>query len=200
MNLESKIEAILFYKNEPLEIKKLSGLLYEEEEKVREALQNLGNSLNGRGICLIETEDEVSLATAPGTKDFIEQIAVGEMSREIGKAGLETLSIILYNGPVSRREIDYIRGVNSTFILRNLCIRGLIEKESDSKDQRVIRYKGSLSLLTHLGIRGVKELPDFDLFKDKITAPTHLSPDVTSGELVGVPTESVGKKETNDAK
>src|SRR3989344_678603 len=167
--LESKIEAILFYKNEPLEIKKLSSLLHEEEKKIREALQNLGSSLNGRGICLIETEDEVSLATAPETKDFIEQIAKDEMSREIGKAGLETLSIILYNGPVSRREVDYIRGVNSTFILRNLCIRGLIEKESDSKDQRVIRYKGSLSLLTHLAIKRVKELPDFDLFKDKIT-------------------------------
>src|SRR3989344_3480490 len=105
--LESKIEAILFYKNEPLDIKKLSQLLNEKEKDVREALQNFGNSLNGRGICLIETEDEVSLATAPGTKD--------------------------------------------------------------SKEQRVIRYKGSLSLLTHLGIKRVKELPDFDLFKDKIT-------------------------------
>lgn len=169
MNLESKIEAILFYKNEPLEIRKLCQLLGEKEEKVREALQNLANSLQGRGICLIQTESEVSLATAPEMKGFIEQIAKDEMSREIGKAGLETLSIILYNGPVSRREIDYIRGVNSTFILRNLCIRGLVEREPDPKDQRILRYKGSLSLLAHLGIKRAEELPEFETFKKKIT-------------------------------
>ena len=109
MNLEQKIEAILFYKNEPLEMKKLSQLLEEKESEVREALQNLSKSLENRGICLVMTENEVGLATAPEISGFIEQIAKDEMSREIGKAGLETLAIILYNGPISRREIDYIR-------------------------------------------------------------------------------------------
>lgn len=165
MNLEQKIEAILFYKNEPLEIKKLSQLLEEKESEVREALQNLSKSLENRGICLVMTENEVGLATAPEISGFIEQIAKDEMSREIGKAGLETLAIILYNGPLSRREIDYVRGVNSTFILRNLCIRGLVEREPDPKDQRIFRYKGSLSLLSHLGIKTIKELPEFEEFK-----------------------------------
>jgi len=166
MNLEQKIEAVLFYKNEPLEIKKLSKMLGKNEREVREALQNLAKSLENRGICLIQTSDEVSLATAPEMKDLMEQIAKDEMSREIGKAGLETLSIILYNGPVSRREIDYIRGVNSTFILRNLCVRGLVERELDPKDQRVFRYKGSLSLLAHLGLKKVEELPEFETLKN----------------------------------
>jgi segregation and condensation protein B len=165
MNLEQKIEAILFYKNEPLEMKKLSQLLEEKESEVREALQNLSKSLENRGICLVMTENEVGLATAPEISGFIEQIAKDEMSREIGKAGLETLAIILYNGPLSRREIDYVRGVNSTFILRNLCIRGLVEREPDPKDQRIFRYKGSLSLLSHLGIKTIKELPEFEEFK-----------------------------------
>jgi segregation and condensation protein B len=167
-NLEQKIETVLFYKNEPLEIKKLSKLVERDEKEVREALKILANSLENRGICLITTEDKVGLATAPEMKDFIGQIAKDEMSREIGKAGLETLSIILYNGPVSRREIDYIRGVNSTFILRNLCIRGLVEKETDNKDQRVFRYKGSLSLLTHLGLKKIEDLPEFGIFGKKI--------------------------------
>jgi segregation and condensation protein B len=168
MNLEQKIEATLFYKNEPMEVKKISQLLQAKEAEIREALKNLSNSLHDRGICLVETDNEVVLATAPGAKDFIEQIAKDEMSREIGKAGLETLAIILYNGPISRREVDYIRGVNSTFILRNLCIRGLVEREPDFKDQRVIKYKGSLSLLSHLGIKKAGELPDFDALKTKI--------------------------------
>jgi segregation and condensation protein B len=168
MNLEQKIEAILFYKNEPLEIKELSKLAGAGEREIREALKILAKNLENRGICLIETNDEVSLTTAPEMKNIVEQIAKDEMSSEIGKAGLETLAIILYNGPVSHREIDYIRGVNSAFILRNLCIRGLVEKESDPKDQRVFKYKSSLSLLAHLGLKKVDELPEFDVFKNKL--------------------------------
>lgn len=167
MQLEQKIEALLFYKNEPLEIKKISNILGVGENEIKESLINLELSLKGRGLCLITTADEVSLATSPETRDFIEQIAKDEMRAEIGKAGLETLAIILYNGPVSRREIDYIRGVNSTFILRNLSIRGLVEKEADKDDQRIFKYRASLPLLAHLGITNIKELPDFEELKNK---------------------------------
>lgn len=168
MNLETRIEAILFYKNEPLEIKKLAKLLGVGEGETKESLQNLSKSLEGRGICLIMTDNEVSLATAPQTSEFLEQIAKDEMSRDIGKAGLETLAIILYNGPISRREIDYIRGVNSTFILRNLCMRGLVEKEQDKEDLRVYKYKNSLPLLAHLGLKRVEELPEFEALRKDI--------------------------------
>jgi segregation and condensation protein B len=168
MSLEQQIEAILFYKNEPVEIKKLSKLVEKNEGEVREALKNLAVSLQNRGICIVETQEEVTLATTPELKDFIEKIAKDEMSKEIGKAGLETLAIILYNGPVSRREIDYIRGVNSTFILRNLCVRGLVERETDAKDQRVFKYKCSLSLLAHMGLRRIEDLPEFESFKNKL--------------------------------
>lgn len=168
MNLESQIEAILFYKNESLGIKELSRLTEKSERDIKEALKDLANSLKDRGICLVMAENEITLATAPEMKYFIEKMAKDEMSGEIGRAGLETLAIILYNGPISRREIDYIRGVNSTFILRNLCMRGLVEKEPDLKDQRIFRYRNSLSLLTHLGIKKVEELPDFEMFKKEI--------------------------------
>lgn len=168
MNLEQKLESILFYKNEPLTFKNLSKLTENNEKEVREALSNLSTSLQGHGITLIMTDNEVSLVTAPESKDFIEKIAKDEMSNEIGKAGLETLAIVLYNGPISRREIDYVRGVNSTFILRNLCMRGLIEKVTNQNDQRVPKYKGSLSLLAHLGIKSFSELPQFKEIKQKL--------------------------------
>lgn len=167
MTLESKIEAILFYKNEPMEVKKLSRILNTNEEEIRGAIKNLSKNLENRGIALIQTEKEVSLATAPNMKELIEQMAKEEMRSEIGRAGLETLAIILYNGPVSRREIDFIRGVNSTFIIRNLAMRGLIEKETDPKDQRSFKYKGSIPLLAHLGLTKFEDLPEFNLFKDK---------------------------------
>lgn len=168
MVLEQKIEALLFYKNEPVEIKKLAAFLDVGEKEAREAIKNLDTALRGRGVCLVQTKDEVSLATAPEMKDLIEKIAKDEMSREIGKAGLETLSIILYKGPATRREVDYVRGVNSSFILRNLCMRGLIEKEADARDQRVLRYRASLPLLAHLGIKKVEELPEFDMFRGTV--------------------------------
>jgi segregation and condensation protein B len=72
--------------------------------------------------------------------------------KDLGKAGLETLSIILYQGPISRAEIDYIRGVNSNFILRNLLIRGLIERVENPHDQRSFLYKPTLELISYLGL------------------------------------------------
>ena len=181
MNLESKLEAILFYKNEPLTIKEISRYLGINEKETRETIGNLSKLLENRGICLIQTADEVSLATAPGMKGLIEQIAKDEMSKEIGRAGLETLSIILYNGPISRREIDHIRGVNSTFILRHLSTRGLVEREPDPKDQRVYRYKASLQLLAHLGLKKLEDLPEFETLKSKL-ASAQEQPDQENGE------------------
>lgn len=168
MNLESKIEAILFYKNEPIKISKLIEYFDSNEEDIKNALSRLENNLNGRGVCLIRTNDEVALATAPKAKDFLDKITVSEMSKDIGKAGLETLSIVLYKGPVSRREIDYIRGVNSTFILRNLNARGLVDRIQDRNDQRTYKYKPSINLLAHLGIKKIEELPEFDIFSKKV--------------------------------
>ena len=88
---------------------------------------------------------------------------------------METLSIILYQGPISRSDIDYIRGVNSQFILRNLLIRGLIERIDNPNDARSFLYKVSINLLANLGINKIEELPeyeqvkkDIDLFKSSI--------------------------------
>jgi len=169
MNLENKLEAVLFYKNEPMEVKKLASILGISEKEAREGLKNLQKQLEDRGICLILTNTEASLATAPQMTELAEQIAREEMSRDIGKAGLETLSIILYNEGVSRREIDYIRGVNSTFILRNLLSRGLIEREPSPQDARSFVYKASVSLFAYLGIKNKEELPEFAKLQEEIS-------------------------------
>lgn len=167
MNIEQKIEAILFYRNEPIEIKKLAKILNTDESQIKKGLDDLRKSLEDRGICLIESNGEVALATAPEATSLIEQVAKDEMSKEIGRAGLETLSIILYNGSVSRKEIDYIRGVNSAFVLRNLSMRGLIEKDR-SESSREIKYRPTVSLLAHLGLTNQSQLPDFAEITEKI--------------------------------
>ena len=171
MNLESKIEAILFWKGEPVSRKKLVEILSAQggsasggkvgQSEINESIEKIKESLKQRGIVLIEKDDEIMLGTAPEFASLIEDLQKEELNKELSKASLETLSIVLYKNGVSRAEIDYIRGVNSSFTLRALSIRGLIEKTVDENDNRRYIYKPSFELLSYMGIKSVAELPDY---------------------------------------
>ncbi len=156
------IEAFLFWKGEPVTVRELSRSLNLALEIVEESLVVLADQHDGRGIVLVRYGDKVTLGTHPDTGEVIEQLTREELSKDLGKSALETLAIILYQGPVKRSQIDYVRGVNSQFILRNLLMRGLIDRVQDEQDERVFVYSPSLELLTHLGVTHVKELPDFE--------------------------------------
>lgn len=168
MNLESKIEALLFFKNEPISFNELGKMLSTPVEEIHQAIEGLQNFYRDRGIVLISNGDELSLGTNPEVSNLIEKLQKDELSRDIGRAGLETLSIILYKGPISRREIDYIRGVNSSFILRNLLIRGLIERSESEAGERSFSYKPTLELMRFLGVTKKEELPEFTKALEKI--------------------------------
>lgn len=168
MNLSAKIEAILFWKAEPVSIKKLGEMLGIDTESVKNGLAELANSLSGRGLTLVQTDDEVMLGTSKELSPLIEQLTKDELARDLGRAGLETLSIVLYQGPISRAEIDYIRGVNSQFILRALLIRGLVERVENPKDARSYLYKTTMDLLSHLGISKITELPEYEKIRSDI--------------------------------
>ena len=170
MDLSAKIEAILFWKAEPVSIKRLGSLLNEKPDAIKVGLSSLGASLRARGLTLVQTDDEVMLGTAKELSSLIEQLTKEELSRDLGKAGLETLSIILYQGPISRADIDYIRGVNSQFILRNLLIRGLVERVDNPKDTRSYLYKTTLQLLSHLGVSKIGDLPEYEKVRSEIEA------------------------------
>jgi len=161
MNLETKIEAILLFKNEPISFKELGAILSTPIQDIEQAVENLQNNYKTRGFVLINDGDKISFGTNPELSSLIEKIQKDELSKEIGRAGLETLSIILYKGPISRREIDYIRGVNSSFILRNLLIRGLIERSESEIGERSFSYKPTLELMRFLGITKKEDLPEF---------------------------------------
>ncbi len=169
-NLSQQLEAILFWKAEPLAIKKLATLLGESitMEDVKAGLTDLELALNSRGLTIIQTEDEVTLGTSSDLSPLIEKLTKDELSRDLGKAGLETLSIVLYQGPISRADIDYIRGVNSQFILRALLIRGLVERVDNPKDARSFLYKPTIQLLAHMGVSKISDLPDYELVRSDI--------------------------------
>lgn len=160
MNPESRIESVLFFINEPIAITELSKMLQIDKSEVKNLVKSLQEFYKNRGIVLVSDGEAVSFGTHPQNSGLIETIQKEEFSRELGRAGLETLSIILYRGPVSRREVDHIRGVNSTFILRTLLIRGLIERTEGV--ERSYSYKPTLKLLEHLGITRREDLPEFE--------------------------------------
>lgn len=173
ISLSAKIQAVLFYKAEPLSIKRLVQILGVDENEIKLALAELREDLRETGLSLVEWEDEVTLGTAKSTSGLIESLKKEELTKDLGKAGLETLSIVLYQGPLTRAEIDYVRGVNSQFILRNLLVRGLVEKVENPKDQRSFLYKPSLELLSYLGLSKINDLPDYDLVRKDIESFKH---------------------------
>lgn len=160
-SLASKIESVLFYKAEPMKIKNLAQILGVDENQINEAVQTLSNDLQSRGLRIISKDDAVVLVTSPDNSEIIKNLQKEELSKNLSKAALETLSIVIYKGPIRRSEIDYIRGVNSQFSLRLLLVRGLIEKITDPKDERSYLYKPSFELLAHLGIQKIEDVPDF---------------------------------------
>src|SRR3989344_1679196 len=159
--LEQKIESILFFKNEPITLAELSKMLGVPRENLEFSISNLQKKYENSGIVIVTDGELVSFGTHPDNSKLIEEIQKEELSRELGRAGLETLAIILYRGPVSRREIDHIRCVNSGYTLRSLLIRGLIER-ADIERERSYSYKPTLKLLQYLGVTAKEELPEFE--------------------------------------
>lgn len=162
-DLSSKIEAILFAYGEPMNIPRLSSMLGAAEEEVRAAVLGLREALkqNFRGLVVIERGDEVQLGTRPEYGDILQKFFQEEFHRDLTPAALETLSIVIYRGPISRPSIDAIRGVNSSFMLRSLLLRGLIDREPDPRRHNVWLYRHSLDFLKLLGITNREELPEF---------------------------------------
>ena len=161
METDKQIEAVLFWKGEAVTLPELCRALKLPSVEVKRGLSTLKEKLKGRGLVLIQNDDEFSLATVPEASLLIENLRKEELSRELGKAALETLSIVLYRGMASRRDIEYVRGVNSTAILRNLLIRGLVERRQSEKDERVFLYRPTTDLLALLGLSSVSDLPEY---------------------------------------
>lgn len=168
MSLEKKIEAVLFYKGEPESKLKLAKLLNVKIEEIEEAAVKLSMQLETRGIRLLKVNDQLELVTAPETSEVIAGVRKEELVRDLGKAGSETLAIVLYRGPVTRADIDYIRGVNSGFILRNLQVRGLVTRSQDPKNSRSYVYQSTPELLKYLGVTDITALPGYAEMREEL--------------------------------
>lgn len=161
--LTTTLESILFAAAKPLDVKILAKALNTNQETLREAIEELKKIRNteSSGIHLLEQEGKLQLATNPAAAEAVKVFAKEEMGGELTRPSLETLTIIAYRGPMTKPEIEQIRGINCALILRNLLMRGLVEEKDDPIKLQSV-YSASLGFLRHLGVRGASELPEFE--------------------------------------
>ena len=169
MGVEAYLAALLFFKSAAMKKSAVQEALQVDEASLAAAVLALRNKLEGSGLALIETASDLQLATAPELGEFVEGLRREELRKDIGKAGAETLAIILYRGPVLRAEIDAIRGVNSATILRNLMVRGLIER-SPTRTGGGYQFTVTPQLLAHLGVSDQRQLPDYAAVLNELEA------------------------------
>jgi len=169
-NLQAKLEALLFLYGEPVKLKTLSEKLEVSQNETEAALMNLRSELQNenRGLAVFSSDDKYSLVTKPELSKIVQKVVKEEFDSELTAASLETLAIISYMGPCSRAEIDYIRGVNSSFILRNLSIRGLVDRKQDPNRSNAFIYNVSFDFLKHMGVLSVDSLPEHDKYRELV--------------------------------
>ncbi len=160
-DLQSKIESLLFIAQRPLSTKKISGFLQVTEKNVLEALSILQVEYqkDRRGIVLVSHQDHYELVSSPAHASLVRDYTKEEFVGDLTRAGLETVTVISYRGPVTKVEIEQIRGVNCTVVLRNLLLRGYIESSDGGESEKT--YTVSIDFIRHLGIQKITELPDY---------------------------------------
>lgn len=169
--LKSQILSILLVASKPAGINELMDTLEVSQDELKSAIAELVAQNSTSGIILLAHNNKLQLASNPDNSLQVKKFLSLELREKLTDPTIETLAIILYKQPVAKTEIENIRGVNSQYILRQLLIRGLIEKVQSPSDKRMQLYKTTLEFMQHLGIRDMKDLPDFEELTKAIELP-----------------------------
>jgi segregation and condensation protein B len=164
-NHAQTIEAILFATADAYSIAALAKLLNISIEEVESAITMIGQSLAEHAIMLVRQGDSVTLATRPEHSAVLEALRKEELQKELSKASAETLAVIVYKPGATKAEIELVRGVNASYSLRALQIRGLVETKGAG---RGVGYYPTLALLESYGVADVSELPQYTETMQKI--------------------------------
>lgn len=170
MKLDALLEAVLFAAARPLKLKQLAELCDAQPDAIQSALEALRTRLDGMesGVMLQDNGQEYELVTRAEAADAVARIVNAEMQGELTRPSLEALSILAYCGPMTRAELEQIRGVQSSLILRNLLVRGLIEQKEEAKLGQPL-YAVTFDFLNHLGIENVASLPKYEEMRGNAT-------------------------------
>lgn len=163
MNYKAIIEGLLFVSgDEGLSLKELCDITEKTKEEVSVLIKELYNDYESieKGIHIEFLGNKFKLTTKKEHKEFYKKLIKEEQNSILSQSSLETLAIIAYNGPITRIEIDEIRGVNSSYIIRKLLLKGLIEAVGKSEIAgKPIIYNITTRFLDYFGLGSIEELP-----------------------------------------
>lgn len=168
--IKSIIESILFARGEEISIAQLGKVIEIKKNEVVLAVEELiAEYKDGKkGFGIIKNGENIQMVTNPQNAEFVEKTIKKNLQEGMSRTALEVLAIVAYRGPVSRADIEAIRGVNSSFTLRNLLMRGLIVRNTNENDQRGYLYNISTEFIKKMGLGQIQELPEYEsLSQDK---------------------------------
>jgi segregation and condensation protein B len=161
--LKSLLECLLFVADEPVHIDRLATALEESTEQVDEALTILAGEYSQRGLRLQRRGQRVQMVTAPEASEQVRRFLGLELTGKLSPAAMETLAIVAYRQPVTRAEIEGLRGVNSDSVLRTLLNHGLIEEQGRLEQVgRPILFGTTFEFLQQFGLTTLDQLPPLE--------------------------------------
>lgn len=165
-DLRSKIESVLFVSSTPLSRVRLAKMLDAGKDEITQAIAVIKEKWNTdeSGVFLIENGDDVQLMSRPENAEVVSTFLKDETSGELTRPALETLSIIAYRQPITKPELEQIRGVNCSLIVRNLLMRGLIEEKEDGTRMQVV-YSVTVDFVRLLGLSSLEDLPEYQILR-----------------------------------
>ena len=167
-DIENKIEAFLLFRGGAVSKKLICSTLSITQAELEESIHSITKKLEDTGLTLIDNGIDIALSTSKTTEEFISKLRDSEYMLDLSRPAKEILSLIIYAGPISKQDIDFLRGVNSQYVLKKLILRGLIQDEKNTTIQRVREYSITIDLMTHLGINKIEDLPDYAEFRETI--------------------------------
>lgn len=158
--LAAKLEALLFVAPEAVTLNQLANALEVTSKKVEQGLETLEASLEAGGLRLQRHGGKVQLTTAPETSALIERFLELDTTTHLSRPALETLALVAYQQPVTRPQVDAVRGVNSDGVMRSLLSKGLIQELGRAEGPgRPILFGTAADFLGYFGLKSLDELP-----------------------------------------
>ena len=167
--MKTVLEALLFVNEKPIEIKELAAVLGVDRKDVENDLKELSQSYIERdsGICIVKVAGGYQMCSRPENEEWIRKMYREKNKHRLSSAALETLAIIAYKQPITRLEVEMIRGVNADGVVRHLLSLSLI-KEAGRKEVpgRPFLYITTRKFLEHFGLDTIKDLPGLEEFPE----------------------------------
>ena len=161
----AQLQAILFTSGGPVAKKRLMTLIGCTADRLKQSVRELEEAHRGGGVTVIDDGTAVSLATDPSLREYMEGVLRDDRTKPLSRASQETLAIIAYAGPITKIDLDFLRGVNTQYTVRRLLMRGLIQER---KERSRRSYTVTAEFLTHIGVRRTGDLPDYESVRDTI--------------------------------